>query len=149
MIMTNQKSDDLDCPLCSGVGGELLFEDAICRVVLVSGEEGRSFPGFCRVVGTRHVREMSDLSAAEQRRLLDVVLATERAIRAVQQPDKMNLASLGNVVPHVHWHVIPRWRDDSHFPGPIWTAAQRAGKMRKPVDRNALHNALHAALKTT
>ena len=147
--MTNQNPQNLDCPLCAGPGGELLFEDAICRVVLVGGEEGRAFPGFCRVIGNRHVREMSDLPAAEQRHLLDVVLATERAVRAVQQPDKMNLASLGNVVPHLHWHVIPRWGDDSHFPGPIWAAAHRAGKMRGPVDRNALHNALNAALKTT
>ena len=146
--MTNQNLQNLECPFCSGAGGELLFEDAICRVVLVSGEEGRAFPGFCRVIGNRHVREMSDLSAAEQRRLLDVVLATEQAVRAVQQPDKVNLASLGNVVPHVHWHVIPRWRNDSHFPAPIWAAAQRAGKLRTPVDRNALHNALDAALKT-
>jgi diadenosine tetraphosphate (Ap4A) HIT family hydrolase len=57
--------------------------------------------------------------------LMDVVFATERALRRIMQPDKINLASLGNVVPHLHWHVIPRWRDDSHFPAPIWAAATR------------------------
>jgi diadenosine tetraphosphate (Ap4A) HIT family hydrolase len=38
----------------------------------------------------------------------------------VLQPDKINLASLGNVVPHLHWHVIPRFADDPHFPNPVW-----------------------------
>lgn len=136
------------CPFCAGSGGELLFEDAICRVVLVGGEEGQAFPGFCRVIGNRHAREMGDLPIAEQRRLLDVVMATEQAVRAVQCPDKMNLASLGNVVPHVHWHIIPRWRNDSHFPNPIWATAQRTACARPPVDRIALQNALVAALKT-
>lgn len=120
----------------------------MCRVVLVDGDEGRAFPGFCRVIGQRHVPEMSDLSAAEQRRLLDVVLATERAVRALQHPDKMNLASLGNMVPHVHWHVIPRWQDDSHFPGSIWSVAQRAGAARGVVDAATLRGALIEALKS-
>jgi diadenosine tetraphosphate (Ap4A) HIT family hydrolase len=40
--------------------------------------------------------------------------------------DKMNLASLGNQTPHVHWHVVPRFRDDRHFPGPIWATPKRA-----------------------
>ncbi len=41
------------------------------------------------------------------------------------QPDKMNVASLGNMTPHVHWHIVPRFRDDRHFPHPIWAAPQR------------------------
>ena len=146
--MTNKNTLNFACPFCSGPGGELLFEDVVCRVVLVTGEEGRAFPGFCRVVCNRHVSEMSDLSAAEQRHLLDVVLATERAVRAVQHPDKINLASLGNVVPHVHWHIIPRWQDDSHFPGPIWAAAQRVGIARALVDATTLRGALIEALKS-
>jgi diadenosine tetraphosphate (Ap4A) HIT family hydrolase len=45
-------------------------------------------------------------------------------------PVKMNLASLGNLVPHVHWHVVPRYADDTHFPQPIWAAPQRAAPAR-------------------
>jgi len=55
------------------------------------------------------------------------------------QPTKINLASLGNVVPHLHWHVIPRWADDTHFPDPIWAPARRAdAPMRQQPDRAAL-----------
>jgi diadenosine tetraphosphate (Ap4A) HIT family hydrolase len=41
------------------------------------------------------------------------------------QPDKVNLATLGNVVPHLHWHVIPRYKEDSCFPASVWSEKQR------------------------
>jgi diadenosine tetraphosphate (Ap4A) HIT family hydrolase len=147
MTDQNPENKDSKCPFCIGAGGETLFEDGICRVILVAGEEGKAFPGFCRVVYKWHVREMSDLDAAEQRHLFNVVMATEQAVRTTQHPDKVNLASLGNVTPHVHWHVIPRWKDDSHFPAPIWSAPQRDAKVRTMVDKAALSNNLNAALK--
>lgn len=121
-----------DCELCTHPGGDLLWEDEYCRVVRVADAAGETFPGFCRVVWRRHVAEMSDLDAGAVRHVMAVVLATERTVRRTVRPDKINLASLGNVVPHLHWHVIPRWRDDSHFPAPIWAAAQRAG-VKRPV----------------
>ncbi len=110
-----------DCALCVTPGGGILWQDESCRVVLVEGDEGRDFPGFCRVVWQAHVAEMSELAASERRHLMNVVFAAELAVREVMQPDKINLASLGNVVPHLHWHVIPRWRGDSRFPAPIWS----------------------------
>ena len=118
------------CELCSGPGGELVWQDELCRVVLVGGEEGRAFPGFCRVVWKAHVPEMTSLTPGDRRHLMNVVFAVEAALRTLARPDKINLASLGNMVPHVHWHVIPRWRDDSHFPASIWAAAQRSSAVR-------------------
>jgi len=112
------------CPLCDGSGGELLWQDGFCRIVLVDDPH---YPGFCRVILNQHVREMTDLSDSERSRLMAVVLAVEQAVREVLQPDKINLASLGNVVPHLHWHVIPRFGDDRHFPNPIWGEAKREG----------------------
>lgn len=58
--------------------------------------------------------------------LMDVLWQVELVVREVMQPDKINLASFGNVVPHLHWHVIPRYTDDVHFPQPVWGQAQRA-----------------------
>ena len=54
----------------------------------------------------------------------------EAAVREIVQPDKINLASLGNVVPHLHWHVIPRWQDDVNFPDVIWAAPRRERRGR-------------------
>jgi diadenosine tetraphosphate (Ap4A) HIT family hydrolase len=139
---------DIDCELCSDPGGDLLWEDGYCRVVRVVGAERAAFPGFCRVIWHQHVGEMSVLSTGEARHLMDVVLATERALLSVVKPDKINLASLGNMVPHLHWHVIPRWKDDSHFPAPIWAAAKRAGLGRSEPANASLLRALSSELST-
>lgn len=95
----------------------MLWQDDFSRVVLADEPD---YPGFLRVILAAHVKEMSDLAPVDQRHLLDVVLATEAALREVLTPDKVNLASLGNVVPHLHWHVIPRFADDPHFPNAVW-----------------------------
>jgi len=125
----------IDCELCNSTGGLLLWQDDFCRVVLINDDD---YPGCCRVILNRHVREMTDLSTAERARLMDKVFAVEAAIREFAAPDKINLASLGNAVPHVHWHVIPRWRDDRHFPKPIWASAERAAMARPKPDQHAL-----------
>ena len=137
-----------DCELCAGPGGDLLWEDAFCRVVRVTGPEANAFPGYCRVVCHQHIAEMSILPTSEAHHVMDVVLATERTLRQVVQPDKINLASLGNLVPHLHWHVIPRWKDDSHFPATIWARPQRTGVARPVPASASLLCALKAELST-
>jgi diadenosine tetraphosphate (Ap4A) HIT family hydrolase len=111
------------CELCERDGGEVLWRDEVCRVVRVD-EPG--YPGFCRVIWNAHVKEMTDLAAGERAHFVGVVLAVEAALRDLLAPDKINLASLGNMTPHLHWHVIPRFRDDPHFPNPIWSAPLRS-----------------------
>lgn len=131
------------CALCDSAGDDTLWQDELCRVVLV---EDRDHPGFCRVVLNRHVSEMTDLDAATRQRLMRVVFAAEQALRELMQPAKINLASLGNMVAHLHWHVIARFADDRHFPGSIWGEARRAGVPHR-VDRAALQRALHKLLQ--
>jgi diadenosine tetraphosphate (Ap4A) HIT family hydrolase len=129
------------CELCAEAGGTLLWQNALCRVVAVADPD---YPGLCRVILNRHAREMTDLEATERRALLDVVFAVETTVRETMQPDKMNLASLGNMTPHVHWHVIPRFRDDPHFPGPVWAPRQRASAI--PAERREGAARIAAAL---
>jgi diadenosine tetraphosphate (Ap4A) HIT family hydrolase len=116
------------CPLCQSETTEIvLWSDAFCRVIWVVDA---NFPGFCRVILNAHIKEMTDLPPAERQRLMNVVFAVEAAIREVAKPDKINLASLGNVVPHLHWHVIPRWATDPNFPDAIWAASRRESTPR-------------------
>jgi len=110
------------CEFCTTPGGPVLWESELCRVVRVDEPD---YPGFVRVILGRHATEMADLGGEERRRLMEVVFAVEAAVRETMGADKMNLASLGNQTPHVHWHVVPRFRDDRHFPGPIWAAPKR------------------------
>ena len=100
----------------------MLWQNDLCRVVRVDEPD---YPGFVRVILQRHAREMGDLAAGEREALMAVVFAVEAAVRETMQPDKMNLASLGNMTPHVHWHVVPRFTDDRHFPNPIGAAPRR------------------------
>jgi len=138
-----EKHDD-HCELCGSPGGEPIWEDALCRVVSVAEPD---YPGFSRVILKRHVREMTDLPAAERQQLMRVVFAVETALRRLYQPDKINLASFGNMTPHIHWHIVPRWENDRHFPHPVWGPAQRVNTpKRTAVDRRQLHGELVAAL---
>src|SRR5262245_35202155 len=109
------------CVFCESAGGRVVFEDARARVVVTD----EPFGGFCRVVWKAHVREMTDLAPDDRMHLMNIVFAVEAALRALLAPQKVNLASLGNLVPHVHWHVIPRFADDSHFPQAVWGVRQR------------------------
>lgn len=111
------------CELCNNVGGELIWQDALCRVVRVNDAD---YPGFCRVILNRHVKEMTDLLPHERERLMSVVFIVEQVIREVLLPEKINLACLGNVTSHIHWHVIPRFERDRTFPNAIWGASMRA-----------------------
>ncbi len=126
------------CPLCHPTQEKVLWSDVQCRVILV---EDAVYAGFCRVIWQAHVKEMSDLALAQRHVLMSVVFAVEQALRETLRPDKINLASLGNQVPHLHWHVIPRFADDPHFPDPIWAAARREGRVQQ-VDVEQLTQAL-------
>jgi diadenosine tetraphosphate (Ap4A) HIT family hydrolase len=134
----------MSCELCDTPGGPLLWQDAYCRVIRVD-EPG--YPGFCRVIWNAHVKEMSDLDAADRAHCMAVVFGVEQALRALMHPDKINVASLGNMVAHVHWHVIPRFADDPHFPQPIWGARQREFRSRRSADHLQLAAAIAEELK--
>ena len=111
-----------DCPLCQQGGGTLVWRGDKLRVIHAD-EAG--FPAFYRVVWNAHVAEFSDLNAADRAHCMDVVVQVEQALRQHVQPTKINLAALGNMVPHLHWHVVARFGWDSHFPAPVWAAAVR------------------------
>lgn len=130
----------MSCVFCDGDGGAVLWRDALYRIVLAD-EPG--YPGFLRVIANAHVKEMTDLDVAGRAALLGGVLAAERAVREVMAPDKINLAALGNLVPHLHWHVIPRFVDDPHYPRPVWCEPLRAAQRVAP---EGLRAALAVAL---
>jgi len=105
-----------------------------------------AYPGFCRVIWREHVREMSDLTVDDRLLINEAVYQVELAVREVMRPLKVNVASLGNVVPHLHWHVIPRHADDAHFPAPVWAQAARQTDEATLAERRALLPALQEAI---
>lgn len=113
------------CELCATDGGEILYRDAELRIVAVTGADGENYRGFCRVIWNRHIKEMTDLLPAERSQFMKTVFKLEAVLREQLNPEKMNIASLGNMTPHLHWHVIPRFVDDATFPKPIWATPDR------------------------
>ena len=116
------------CPLCETDGGLLIFKNDQLRVIHA---EEAGFPAFYRVVWNAHVAEFSDLSPDERSSCMTAVTVVEQTLRHELQPIKINLAALGNAVPHLHWHVIARFEWDSHFPASIWAVPQRAPSREK------------------
>jgi diadenosine tetraphosphate (Ap4A) HIT family hydrolase len=135
-----------ECPLCAisqNEKDEIVWQDDYCRVIHVTDPD---YPGYYRVILGAHVAEMSDLTLPEQHHLMSVVFAVERSLRALMNPDKINLASFGNVVPHVHWHIIARYVDDRHFPESIWGRVQRSGCAHAAPDHVTLSRLIVSGL---
>ena len=135
---------EVACPLCAEDGGALIWRGQHLRVIRAQ-EAG--FPAFYRVVWNAHVAEFSDLSAAERVHCMEAVALVEQALREHLAPTKVNIAALGNMVPHLHWHVIARFGWDSHFPSPVWAVAQRPSPAAQEDAVRALLPALEAALQ--
>ena len=120
-----------NCALCAQAGGEVLWDDGFARVVLIGDAD---HPAYCRVILNAHRKEMTDLAEVERARLMKTVFVVERVLRELLEPEKINLASFGNMVPHLHWHIIPRFADDPHFPNPVFGARQRDGARPLPAE---------------
>ena len=135
----------VDCPLCEdpSKGMALIAELSITRAYL---QPSASFRGYCILVLKRHAVEIDDLSLQERSSLMEDVARVAHAIRAVCRPAKLNYEILGNVVPHIHVHIIPRYTAD-----PTWDrAAWFAFPDEKPLPENeysALAKAIRRATK--
>jgi diadenosine tetraphosphate (Ap4A) HIT family hydrolase len=137
-----------NCVLCKDElkpeEGQLIWRGDDCRVILVNDPD---LPGFCRVIWNRHVAEMTDLSHGERDHLMPLVFAVEEAVRHVMHPDKVNIAALGNMVPHIHWHIIPRFKDDAFFPGSAWSKKTQETQASTLDARRKKAQELPAAIK--
>lgn len=122
-VPLSQPGPKPDCPLCQPADEDCLWHEARLRIIQVHDEAGQ--PAYFRVIWQSHVAEMSDLAEADRLHLWQVLALLEQGMRRFLSPAKINLASLGNQVPHLHWHVIGRWAGDPQFPGSVWSPVQR------------------------
>ena len=132
----------MTCELCE-LKAPTVYRDDKLSVIIV---DDAAYPGFCRVIWNDHVKEMSDLSHDDRRRINEAVYQVELALVGVMKPFKVNLASLGNMVPHLHWHVIARFADDLHYPQPVWGAPQRTPDDETLQSRRALVDRLREVI---
>ena len=110
------------CELCEQEGGIAVFRNDTLRVIRALDAD---HPAFYRVIWNAHVAEWTDLPPTDRSRIMQAVAKVETVLREQLQPTKVNLASLGNVVPHLHWHVIARFDWDARWPAPVWAPKQK------------------------
>ena len=115
------------CDLCSDPIYPVIWKNNKFRLVEI---DDPSYSAYYRVEHIQHVKEMTDLEEKDRMELMQVVFTVESAIRTCYKPDKINLASLGNLTPHIHWHIIPRFKNDNHYPGSIWSKQKKFEKTK-------------------
>jgi diadenosine tetraphosphate (Ap4A) HIT family hydrolase len=101
----------MTCPLCLSKNENVIYQNELFRVILID-----DIPGYVRVITNKHIKEFSDLSDEEAVSLMLAVKKIEKAILKTLNPDKVNIAMLGNMVPHLHIHIIPRYKNDPWWP---------------------------------
>jgi diadenosine tetraphosphate (Ap4A) HIT family hydrolase len=114
------------------------------------------YHGYCILIARQHATELSQLPDAKRRAYLDEMCILARAIEEAFRPNKLNYELLGNQVPHLHWHLFPRYRHDPDALKSVWLALDRAerdhyerGRLQTcPTDRTATVQLLRQKLST-
>lgn len=112
-------------------------------------EKIQTYRGHCVLLfNPRHATRVDELSADEWQKLSGDIRATELALMEAFNPDHINIASLGQVVPHLHWHIVPRYVDDPRWGGPIWTTSPEEMKKvyLEPAEYDEISETIREAL---
>ncbi len=87
---------------------------------------------WLKIFTQRPVKEFSESTPAEKKEIWRVLDIIEKEMLSYYHPTKINIASFGNMLPHVHWHIMARFADDTHFPEPMWGMKQRESVLELP-----------------
>ena len=133
-----------ECELCVTSTLPILWQNNHFRVILVNNQNIR---GYLRLELIEHVKEIHHLTPTIQSEMYKIMNIIENIVTDVYSPDKINLASLGNKTPHIHWHIIPRFTNDNFFPQSIWSEPVRQNKFENSIDEiDQLKQQLHLKL---
>jgi diadenosine tetraphosphate (Ap4A) HIT family hydrolase len=113
-----------NCPICitiqSGIEEEpgkiAIFDLGISKLFLIKNQY---VPGYCVLLCNRHIIEPHELTNSERAQFFNDMASAGKALQQAFNADKMNYNILGNVVPHLHAHIIPRYFTDSSPNRPI------------------------------
>jgi diadenosine tetraphosphate (Ap4A) HIT family hydrolase len=120
---------------------DFIAELPTCYVIL---GDSQFYRGYCLLLAKRHATEMFLLPIAEARALFDEMRLVAEAIAALSNPWKINYECLGNLEPHIHWHIFPRYQTDELRRAPVWIRPEAERKVALPDDERRV---LIAALR--
>ena len=118
------------CPLCDKLRrlDKLPDEDVVWQFPHSVAFLGpwQFYTGYCVLVARTHASELHHVLRDERRGFLDEMVQLGEAIDICFRPRKLNCESLGNQVPHLHWHLFPRQQDDPETLKAVWLVLERA-----------------------
>lgn len=111
----------INCPMCSKWCDDADLRIAELEHCYVTLSRDQFFPGYCFVFAKNHVTELFHLEKAVRTGVIEEVNRVAEALYRLFKPTKINYELLGNMVPHMHWHIVPRHESDPLWPRPIWS----------------------------
>ena len=111
----------ISCPMCSKWSDEPDMRIAEFRYSYVMLNRDQFFRGYCFVLTKKHVTELFQLDLQTRSGIIEEMNTVAAALFRLLKPAKINYELLGNMVPHMHWHVVPRFTADPLWPRPIWS----------------------------
>ncbi len=114
------------CPMCGKWGAEPELRIAELEHCYVTLNRDQFFAGYCFVFTRNHVTELFHLDLATRQGVMEEINRVARVLAELFRPTKINYELLGNMVPHMHWHLVPRSADDPLWPRPIWSEPHEA-----------------------
>ncbi len=139
------------CGICAmidrikaGAFPDFIAELKSCYVIL--GDQ-QFYRGYCVLFAKLHATELYLMTADAARLLCDEMRLVAEAMAGVVKPWKMNYECLGNLEPHVHWHLLPRYETDEMRHGPVWLRPESERKVPlEEDDRRALIDSIRHQL---
>ena len=102
----------------------LLYENERIRI-----ETEESEIPWLKIFTQHPYKEMSEVPSHIKQEIYSLLDSIEKEMLSYYQPKKINIASFGNYLPHVHWHIMARFEEDSYFPEPMWGEKQREASL--------------------
>ncbi len=110
----------------------ILGEFSLCTLLLLNDA---NYPWFILLPNRENKREIHQLDADDQLQFFNESMFFSQCLQDVFQPDKLNIAALGNMVPQLHIHHIARFQTDACWPAPVWGAVAAIPYSGKEIDR--------------
>lgn len=108
----------------------IIYEDSLLYI-----EKEQSEIPWLKIFTKEPYKELGDVPKELRARLWEVYDIIEFEMRTYYKPQKINMASFGNMLPLVHIHVMARFEDDSHFPNPMWGEKLRDAELNLPNEK--------------
>lgn len=118
---------------------------SLCQVRL---HHNAAFPWILLIPSRPHIVEIIDLSKEDQQLLLQDIAHTSQVMKTLFQADKLNVATLGNVVAQLHIHVIARYHRDPVWPNPVWNTVQEEYSDEEMAERITLLKSAFADIRS-